>query len=511
MKVYIYIYALLALFLVAGCDKNEMDEPLPEEPTLPGGQEEGVPEGYFVASFAGLPPETRAAVIGRDSRVQHVRYLVYKSTGEFVKTRVLMVPGTAHSWPFTTLRDTLPRGTYTAVFLGNVEKSLFPYPTPGASANYDEVLQNYNVNYSSARIVLPNTQFKDSTEYYLAKTPFSDLAPNPSVILQRVIGLLNVHRNNVDGQDALNKLVNNIVTRIGYRNIIKTTADGLLRSTLRATVGGAVGNALLTPLGGVDSVVNPIIRRLIEPVTDTLYNRFLRQLTNQLGAALDANEDQQGLVGVLGALLNPWTSVNAHTAIVTMRDFPKSVDFDLKVQERYTGLNKFRYDFTSRDFFAQKSIDIKGFSGLFNIQKIHVIKQGLVSGLLFNGIIDNSLLLEGQFVDIADSLKYTPAGNRRYRSNYSVLDVGLKSYDQQTDVAHSTTVSVRLGEIDNINGILSAIPILNIVVVPIVGTTVLDLVLAPIRNITITVPLNFPLLGVENITLSGGWSVPASY
>ena len=151
---------------------------------------------------------------------------------------------------------------------------------------------------------------------------------------------------------------------------------------------------------------------------------------------------------------------------------------------------------------AQKSIAIKNFSGLFNIQKIHVIKEGLISGLLWNGIIDNSLLLEGTFVDITDSLKYTPLTNRRYASNYSFVDLGLKSYTQQTDGNHSLSVSVKLLEIGNIDGLLGSIPILG---------TILNLIISPIKQITIRVPLNLPLLGVENLSLSGGWSTPTAY
>lgn len=501
MKLY-YIYGLLALFVLAGCDKSADEENFSPPLQYPEESGQAVPEDCFVVSFSNGLPETRAAVSGSDNRVQHVRYIVYKSTGEFVKTRVILAPGTTAVWPLGVVRDTLPRGSYIAVFLGNVEKSLFPYAIPGSSVNYSEVLQNYTVNYSSARILLPPAEFTSRTEYYLAKANFSDTNPNPSILLQRIIGFENVHRNLVDAQTALNQLVNNIVTQVGYRNILQTTAQGLLTSQIKTVVGQNVSGIVLNALGGIDAVVNPIVEKLVQPVTDALYTLFLQKLVDQIGTALAANENQEGLLGVLGALLNPWESLDAYSAIVSIKDFPKSIDFNLTVQSKYTGVNQFRYDFSSDQFLSQKCLYIKGFSGLFDIQKIHVVKQGLVSGLLWNGVIDNSLILDGVFVDVTDSLSYTPGVNRRYKADYSFLDLGLKSYTQQTDGNHSLSVSVQLGQIANIDGILGGIPILG---------TILNLVLSPIKNITITTPLNLPLLGVDNLSLTGSWNTPTAY
>lgn len=501
MRGYIYIYGLCVLLLGAACDKPAVEDSRPENGNsyLPSPD---VPEGYFVASFTGLLPETKAAVSGTDHRVQHIRYLVYKSTGEFVKSRVLHSPGTTPTWPFATVRDTLKRGAYKAVFLGNVEKTLFPYATSGSGMAYDEVLENYTTTYGAARINLPNAEFKDSTEYYWAKVNFSDTIPNPPVLLQRIIGMMNVHRNFVDAQMALDSLVSNIVTQIGYKNILRTTARGLLVAPVKALLGANVSGILLAPLGGLDAATNIVIGAIIEPVTDALYSLLLQQLVHQIGVALQANENQQGLLGVLGELLNPWEFGQAHTAIVDIKDFPQKIDFDLKVQEKYTGIHHFRYDFTSDAFFAQKCLHIKGFSGLFNIQKINVIKQGLVSGVVFDGVVDSGLLLDGAFIDVVDSLRYTPAVNRRYKADYSFADLGLKSYQQQTDGAHSLTLTLKLGDVANLNDALNKVPLLG----PIIG-----LILSPLKLIEIQVPVNLPLLGIENLELSGGWSTPVPY
>ena len=80
---------------------------------------------------------------------------------------------------------------------------------------------------------------------------------------------------------------------------------------------------------------------------------------------------------------------------------------------------------------------------------------------------------------------------------------GLKSYTAQTDGNHSLTLSVRLGDIANLNGILTGIPVLG----PLLNGVVKGL----IGNIVVSVPINLPLLGVDNLTLSGSWSAVTKY
>lgn len=384
MKCYVYILGIL--LALSGCGKITEEDF--SDSVASSGIQQPVPEGYFVVSFQDILPKTKAAVNGSDARVQHLRYLVYKSTGEYVKSRVILLPGNTPVWPLTTIRDTLKKGAYKAVFLANAEKTLFP----DAGAHEIELLQNYTTTYANARIYLPNDEFQSNTEYYWAKVDFSDINPTPPVLLQRIISMMNLHRNFVDAKEALDTLVSNIVTQVGYKNILRTAVQGLLPGVVKDALGGI----LLPPLIVLDDVVNLIVNALVEPVTNALYDLLLEKLVDQIGTALQANENQDGLLGVLGELLNPWEFSQAHTAIVDIRDFPKSIDFDLKVQEKYYGTHQFRYDFTTDEFFAQKCLHIKNFSGLFNIEKINVIKEGLVSGLVLDGLVDNSLLLNGE-------------------------------------------------------------------------------------------------------------------
>ena len=256
-------------------------------------------------------------------------------------------------------------------------------------------------------------------------------------------------------------------------------------------------------LGGLDAAVNLVVGGLVEPVTNALYDMLLKQLVNQLGLALTGNADQQGLLAFLGVLLNPWATSEASTAVVTIRNFPKTMDFNLTVKDYFTGDQRFKYAFTGGNIYSEKDILIKGFHGTFDVRNINVIKQGLVSGLLIDRIIDSSLLLNGTFIDINDPIQANVNTNYRYRSDYSFLDLGLKSYAQQTDGNHSLTLSLKLSTIPNLDGLLGGIPIVG----PLLGTVVKT----AIGNITISVPLNLPLLGVDNLTLSGGWSTPATY
>lgn len=508
MKIH-FIFSFILLLLFTSCGEDwegfqGIDTEVPDDGEISSAV---LPEGYFEVNFRSTA-QMRSAVTGSDGRVRHIRYVVYDSLGNFVKEKVILTPNDATpSWPLSAIKDTLPKGKYTAVFLGNVEKTLFPYQTSSGTA-YADVLTNYKGSMGNARIMLPNGQFTNTSEYYWAKVSFSDASPNPYVLLQRIISMLKVHRNFVDAQTALNQLVNNIVTQIGYKNYIQTTVQGLLPGLLRPVLDkGVLGNAIYTVVGGLDGAVNLLASNLVVPVTDALYNQLLQLLVNQIGMALTGNTDQQGLLAALGVLLNPWALNEAKTAIVTMRDFPKSMDFNLAVKEVYAGDQRFRFDLTSRTpVTTEKDIFIRGFNGTFNVRKVNVIKQGLVSGLLVDQVVDGSLLLNGAFIDITDSLRTNVATNRRYQSDYSFLDLRLKSYTQQTDGNHSFTLSVKLGNIANIDGILTGIPLLG----PVLGLVTNGL-LAPIKNITVSVPINLPLLGVSNLELSGSWSPVTSY
>lgn len=511
MKIYPAAWMPLLLLLpLSGCEPAIADLPFTEQPEAtspsPDRQEDALAEGYFEVCFRpGYEGMTRGAVSGTDGRVRQLRYLVYNSAGNFVKEKILLKPSDpVATWPLRVVRDTLPYGQYTAVFLANTDKTQFPYPGAGGATQYADVLTNYTASITYARIVLPSAEFTDTSEYYWAKVSFSDATPQPTVLLQRIIGLLNLHRNFVDAETALNQLVHNIVTQINYKNTIQTTVNNLLPAAIKNALDlGILGNVLYKTIGGLDIAIDQTVKALTTPIVNALYDLLLQQLINQIGLALTGNATQQGALSGVGVLLNPWAMNEAQTAIVTLRNFPKTMDFNLTVKDFYTGDQRFKFTFTPASVYDEKDILIKGLTGTYDVRKINVIKTGLVSGLVVDQLIDSSFLLNGTFIDINDPIQAAVASNRRYQADYSFIDLRLKSYTQQTDGNHSLTLQVKLANIADIDNILGNIPL--------VGPLLTAVLLGNLKKISLSVPINLPLLGVDNLELSGGWSTPTAY
>ena len=501
------IMALACSCLFVGCDNNDPEQlftPTDRNTPNENDQHGHIRDGYFEVVFSpeGFP-ESRAAVSGADSRVRSILYVIYKSTGEYVKEKTVLRPTDAVPvWPLGSIRDTLPKGEYSVVFLANMDKNQFPIQKTGGT-EYADILTNYKTSRKNARINLPGADFTDTSEFYYASTGFSDASPEPTVLLQRIISMLNLRRVFVDSQTALNSLTNNIVTQIGYKNIIKTTVQGVMPGLLKKAMDkGTVGNAIYSAVGGLDAAVNLVTAALVQPVTDALYDLLLQRLVNEIGKTLSGNASQNGALGALGNLLNPWRGSDASYALVTIRNFPKAIDLDLNVTETYAGDHRFRYSFTTTPGTtnSEKDILIRGFHGIFDIREIHIAKPGLISGLLVDDVIDGNLLLNGAFVNITDPLQTIVETNYRYLSEYSFISLGLKSYTQQTDGNHSLTLSVKLSDIANLDGILGGIPVL--------GNILNVTIRALIGNVVVSVPINLPLLGVENLSFSGSWKTP---
>lgn len=509
MRNLIYIIALTCFSLsFYGCDKQD-SEPSGKELSGKNEPNGNIPEGYFEAVFSSS--ETKDPINGQDARITDLRYLLFKSTGEFVKERHLVSAANgAQTWPLAAIKDTLPKGNYRAVFVGNTEKTLFPYANSTSLTNYSDVLTGYQSGYSSGRIILPNAEFTNNTEYYMANVTFSDTQANTFIMLQRIIGMLNVHRNFVDAQTALNALVRNIDRQVEYEDLIKNQVASILPGLIRNKfdLGSDLLNAAAYGLiGGLNTLVNGLSSALIEPVTEALYAQVLQGLTNQVGMALTGNTDQAGLLAFLGVLLNPWADAQADAAIVSINNFPKSINFDKAIQEYFTGVQKFKFKFTSGSVYAEKDLLIKNFGGLFDIRKINVIKTGILAGIIIDQGVEGPWLLGGSFIDIEDPLTFTNQTNKRFKNNYSFVDLKLKSYAMQSGGTKPLSLSVQLGNVANIDNIVKGLPFLG----PILNTTINTLILNPLKTITISTPMNIPLLGVENLTLTGGWDTPTQY
>lgn len=501
-NILVVLSSVLISFVFTGCEKELVDEQIQKPVDKGEGNISGdVPEGYFVVDFSPGWEATRGAVTGADLRVRNLRYLIYDALGTFVKEKLILSTPGYTVWPLAAVNDTLPKGSYTAVFLGNVEKTYFPYPVAGGPDGYTDILTSYQGKMVDARIVLPNGPFTDATEFYWAKVPFSNTNPQPTILLQRIIGMVNVHRNFVDAQTALNGLTRNVFTRIKADSIITAQVNAILPGLVKGVlVSTGIGAILDLPLSllKLDAAVDTVVRRLVVPVTDALDSLLIKNIVNQLGGALTGNATHQGALDGLGALLNPWNNATAHTAVVTIRNFPKTMNFSLAVQDYYTGDHAFQYDFTTTNIYDEKDILIRGFNGLFDIRQIRVSSNRLVGGILVDGIVDG-MLLDGTFVNVTDPVQATVGSNKRYKANYSFVDL---SYTQGT-ATQPLSLSVRLGDVANLDNLLTTIPILG----PLLSFTVLGL----LGNITVTVPINVPILGADNLTLSGSWNTPAPY
>lgn len=137
-------------------------------------------------------------------------------------------------------------------------------------------------------------------------------------------------------------------------------------------------------------------------------------------------------------------------------------------------------------YMTKRDILIKRIQRNIDVRRINVIKQGSSLGLVVDQIIDSSLLLNGAFIDITDPIQAIVETNYRYKADYSFVDLGLKSHTAQTDGNHSLTLSVRLGDIANLNGILTGIPVLgpllNGVVKGLTGNIVVSVPTTPCRS-----------------------------
>lgn len=458
-----------------------------------------VPEGYFVATFGG---DTRA-VSGQDSRVKHVMYLIYNSdTRQFVASKEVLTPSDeTPTWPMQAESIVLPNGNYTAFFLGNVTEELF-------DGQETALLQNYQGTQDDVEIFEPVSGFNDDNMFYFASIPFSQDDPAHSVLLQRIVSQYKLTRNFVDADAMLDKLVNNIVEQLHYKDIIQTTVDGVLGEKLTATIEGipGIGTLLHLVIGGVDAIVNALLDSLVEPLVDLLYQNLLEQLVHELGVAIVGNEsaDEAALVGRLNVLLNPWTLADAHSAVLNLSDRTASIGLDLNGKRVETGTVKYAaYDLINDGSAAhsQKYIEVTTIGAPINCTKINVAREGLIGGAIVDDVAEE-LLLTGALVDVEDPFSHTPEHNRRYEMDYSVLDLGLESYTQQEDGNHSLTVSAKIGDIANIDNILGGIPLLG---------PVLELILEPVKNIVVDVPLNLPLLGIDNLDADGSWSEAATF
>ncbi len=205
-----YISAAGLLLAVCACGKENLNTTADGDN---GGAATALPEGTFVVDYSVSDGETSRAFEGNlqaNERISSLLYLLYDSEGRLVKEREIPGIGTDTKWPFTrenmsweqreALKDTLNVGsTYTAVFLANVNRTLF------GETQTTELLQNKD-NLMEAVLYLPQTPFTDSNMYYLWKEKLEYTRPedasddsrnNPlskEITLRRLVSRIDMER-----------------------------------------------------------------------------------------------------------------------------------------------------------------------------------------------------------------------------------------------------------------------------------------------------------------------------
>ena len=210
MKQIKYIYWVL-LFLTIGftsCDKNEAEN-------IDATENINVPEGYMKVSFPGEESAETRAVNGYDSRIGHLQYLLYKkdTDGKFKLDKAnskTVFEGKLNSntqWPLKTpVYCFLPiNQTYKIVFLGNIDKSIFP-------KQMTELLENVADGdlYENARILSPSVNFSSGNMYHSGVAEFAtDPAiytsgkMNVNILLKRIVSRNILTREGIDNTEDL--------------------------------------------------------------------------------------------------------------------------------------------------------------------------------------------------------------------------------------------------------------------------------------------------------------------
>lgn len=469
---------------LASCSKdseveNIIDEV--EDVTTPGTEEE---DGYFIATLSsGLyNPITRAAISGESSRVQSLRYIIYKKDqngkyqyfedplnqndkylfGESGKIE----DGTSVMWPYKPLSVKLSNGDYKFVFLGNMNEKQF---VKGETTN-DPIVTNYKDTYTDARINLPTVKGfyekaitegssdKESNFFYWDTVEVSTSHPNAEVLLQRIVSKFQMSKETLSSEDMksarvaiLNSITDNLVAYLQTDQVLTNLVGGEIG---KITTG--VFEAL--HIDALDKMLlSPIINAVANSLDDT---KLLPILTEQIDGILKMNEDKNLLD--LNALLNPWGS-NAKYAIVSYNKFTKAVSFDNKPVEYYTATEEstpcFAYTMScqTNDAGPKNYLEIYGLNGDWDLKRIDATDgtHSLIAGQVIDQTVDG-WLLPGSLHDADANLKHTFVANKPYNSVYSSIALNVYPVEMsEGQPMDNLKLKLDLGKILDLNQILN--------------------------------------------------------
>ena len=488
-----YIVLVVLSILAISCDKESSNDSVQ-------GNHSQIPDGYFEAVFMSQP-ETRAPVVGVDSRIKYLKYIIYeKNTGNFVKEKVIIEPSDpTQTWPLKNkVSEVLPYGQYKVIFLANVEKSLF-----GTNQTTD-LLTGYTSNYADARINLPNEEFSNDNMFYMASVEVDPDNAQPYVLLQRIVNQTKIKRELVTKEAYLRNLAEEIfntiagdggVLRVSVVKIVEELIGGIayvgdnnsgllgsllgdlpllgplvsgLESTLidvlkgiSTTVGGVAGIGG-TDFGGgllkdnivinladlmskdLNNIVDKILEAIREPVVDAIVDRLEDILSTNLNTSNGGHgylEQQIASVTggntIVGGLLNPWKALGHDYAFITMNKMPKSVGFDLQPKEYFPDNSMFEYAMVEKGDWAEKYCLLYSLPGAYNIKEIDMRQKGLLGGLVVSGVLED-VVLGPSVVDIETPLDVTALGNRSQSALFGTLKLQVNNQENLDNTEANT-------------------------------------------------------------------------
>lgn len=325
----------------------------------------------------------------------------------------------------------------------------------------------------------------------------------PYVLMQRVVSQNYYGRDFVNENDMLDILINNIVNNIENGTLITENIKGLLRNKLfelisqivnevinglytdlgdaRITIAGVidvkVGEVvlpILQPLlsdlltergligqlvtGLTDELVDPLLQALLSDILQMLNKQLLNPVLTRVGNTLNGTDNS--LLG-LGALLNPWTHVNA--VDIEYQSLTKSIGFDREVKSYFTSDSKevpavlfFQVPIIKKNIDFDQTVNnendvyyasVTTLSGKVSDEN-NQIKQHLLSKIDVNkesadkhllgliGLLLDDLdhtLLGGLLVNIHKDLTYPMESNLQYSTRCNLLNLTLNNFNQNPD------------------------------------------------------------------------------
>lgn len=185
-----------------------------------------VPEGHSLVYFPGGGMMTRA---GSETRISHLQYIIYQEdknvSGKYIFYKQLTVSeGLLDTWPITGIATTVLRGhNYIAVFLGNVDKSLF-------GNQKEDLLTGVGAGQSleDAHIKLPSVEFTNTNMYYFAKSASFNTAEDTNIkvtyvpiTLKRIVNRTDITKAGLSGGYLEGVSSKDTFTKAYWKQLIK--------------------------------------------------------------------------------------------------------------------------------------------------------------------------------------------------------------------------------------------------------------------------------------------------